>query len=68
MLITLKTDKYILEISSMHLTQVQYDLDIDYTTLELRHAYFFKDKCTFLRLYKSKLKRFGLFFRSVHAY
>ena len=55
MLITLKTDKYLLEISSMHLTQVQYDLDIDYTTLVLRHAYFFKDKCTFLRLYKSKL-------------
>ena len=56
MLITLKTDKYLLEISSMHLTQVQYDLDIDYTTLVLIHAYFFKDKCTFLRLYKSKLK------------
>ena len=49
MLIALKTDKYLLEISSMHLTQVQYDLDIDYTTLVLRHAYFFKDKCTFFK-------------------
>ena len=68
MLIALKTDKYLLEISSMHLTQVQYDLDIDYATLVLRYAYFFKDKRTFLRLYKSKLKQLGLFFRSVHAY
>ena len=68
MLIALKIDKYLLEILSMHLTQVQYDLDIDYATLVLRHAYFFKDKRTFLRLYKSKLKRLGLFFRSVHAY
>ena len=33
MLIALKTDKYLLEISSMHLTQVQYHLDIDYTTM-----------------------------------
>ena len=68
MLIALKTDKYLLEISSMHLTQVQYDLDIDYATLVLRQAYFFRDKRTFLRLYESKLKRLGLFFRSVHAY
>ena len=49
MLIALKTDKYLLEISSMHLTQVQYDLDIDYITLVLRRAYFFKDKRTFFK-------------------